>query len=112
MGSLAQVKSRLESNRNRTSYVTAPPEIDVCRSVTLEIAPFADRMHTPRGPCCENDMILDAMSFMERHAQSDNFDISQHEKEWGEEKWKGESRGRFGLDHDRSIDRCEIDCRS
>ena len=35
----------------QTSYVTVPPEVDGCRSVTVETAPLADKIHTALGPC-------------------------------------------------------------
>lgn len=47
---------------NRPSYVTVPPDIVGWRSVTLQMAPLAERIHTVRGPCCENAKIFDAMS--------------------------------------------------
>lgn len=47
-----------DSISNRPSYVTVPPEVAACRSVTFDMAPFADRTHTPRVPCWENDMIF------------------------------------------------------
>lgn len=57
----------LESNSdfidiNNTSYVTEPPDIAGWRRVTLQMAPFAERMQTVRGPCCEKAIIFDAMS--------------------------------------------------
>jgi len=41
-----------------------PPEVAGWRRVTVETAPFAERMETALGPCCENDMIFVAMSCM------------------------------------------------
>lgn len=41
-----------------TSYVNVPPEESGWRSVTLDITPFAERMHIARGPCWEKDMIF------------------------------------------------------
>ena len=41
-----------------------PPEVAGWRRVTVETAPFAERMQTALGPCCENDMIFVAMSCM------------------------------------------------
>lgn len=46
----------------QTSYVTVPPEVAGWRSVTLQMAPFAESIQTVRGPCCENAMIFEATS--------------------------------------------------
>jgi len=40
-----------DSISNRPSYVTVPPEVADCRSVTFDMAPFAERMQTARVPC-------------------------------------------------------------
>jgi hypothetical protein len=45
-----------------TSYVTVPPDEDCWRSVTLDMAPFADITQTARDPCCANDIIFVATS--------------------------------------------------
>jgi hypothetical protein len=44
-----------------TSYVKLPDESG-CLSVTLEIVPLAESMHTERGPFCENDIMRAATS--------------------------------------------------
>lgn len=46
----------------QTSYVTVLLEVDGCRRVTVEIAPFADKTHMALGLCCENDNNFVAMS--------------------------------------------------
>lgn len=48
----------VSENYGSTSYVNVPPEESGRRSVTLDMMPFAERMHTARGPCWENDMIF------------------------------------------------------
>lgn len=48
---------------NQTSYVKVPPEESGWRSVTLDMAPFADRMQIAPGPCWENDIIFMVTSF-------------------------------------------------
>lgn len=45
-----------------TSYDTEPPDDDECRRVALLRVPFAERIKTVRGPCCEKDKILAATS--------------------------------------------------
>lgn len=55
-------KRKSISNGEQTSYETMPPDIDDWRRATLDTAPFADRIQTVRGPCCEKAMIFDAMS--------------------------------------------------
>jgi hypothetical protein len=42
-----------------------PPEVEGWRSVTFEMAPLADKIQIPRGPCCEKDIILAATSCWE-----------------------------------------------
>jgi len=39
-----------------------PPEVAVWRSVTFDMAPFAERTQTARVPCRENDIIFDETS--------------------------------------------------
>lgn len=39
-----------------------PPPIAGWRRVTLDTAPFADRIQTARGPCCEKAITFDDMS--------------------------------------------------
>jgi hypothetical protein len=39
-----------------------PPDEDCWRSVTLDMAPFADITQTARDPCCANDIIFVATS--------------------------------------------------
>lgn len=52
----------LVNNIKATSYVTVPPDIDGWRRVTLLMGPLAERIQTVRGPCCEKDITLDAIS--------------------------------------------------
>lgn len=49
-------------NTKSTSYVTLPPDDVDWRSVTLQTAPFADRIQIERGPCREKALIFSAMS--------------------------------------------------
>lgn len=49
--------------KSHTSYVRVPPEEVGWRSVTLEIVPFAERMHIARAPCCEKDMTFIVTSY-------------------------------------------------
>lgn len=49
-------------NIKGTSYVTVPPDIAGWRRVTLQMAPFAERIQTVRGPCCEKAITFAAIS--------------------------------------------------
>jgi len=59
-----------DSISKRPSYVTVPPEVADCRSVTFDMAPFAERMQTARVPCCENDMIFADTSWKANKVQA------------------------------------------
>lgn len=52
---LERTRTGIHSGNNEhnqfTSYVKVPPDESGCRSVTLDITPFAERMHIARGPC-------------------------------------------------------------
>jgi len=49
----------------QTSYVTVPPDVEGWRSVTVDTAPLADKMHIALGPCWENATIFVATSCRE-----------------------------------------------
>lgn len=43
-------ESYMKSEQDRASYVKVPPEEPGWRMVTLETAPFAERIQIPRAP--------------------------------------------------------------
>lgn len=47
--------------KNTSNFTRVPDNTD-WRSVTLQTAPFAERIQTVRGPCCEKAVIFDAIS--------------------------------------------------
>lgn len=53
-----QGKANRQAAISQTSYVTVPPDVAGWRRVTLEMAPFADKMQTALGPFWENDIIF------------------------------------------------------
>lgn len=59
-----------------------PPEVAGWRRVTVETAPLAERIQTARGPCCEKDIILDAISctrmmeYWNHYLEKKNYDLN------------------------------------
>lgn len=49
-------------NFEHTSYVTVPPDVAVWQSVTLDMAPLADKMQTALGPFWGKDIIFNNTS--------------------------------------------------